>query len=93
MTSLLTRRVARVLGSAAALWIVPASAADLAIRACPDIAQMRPTAVKKVATTGRSSFHRPVVHHEPAPAVRTVDSDRSDVWYRRQFVMLVGIAY
>jgi hypothetical protein len=101
MTNLLSRRAARVLGSAAALWIVPASAADLAIRVCPpDTVEVRSTAGKKIVTA-RPSFYRPVVHHGPAPTVHAAavlrerqNIARSDVWSGRQFVMLVvGIAY
>ena len=81
--------------------MVPASAADLAIRSCPpDTAQVRSTTGKKIVTA-RPSFRQPVVHHERAPAVQTaaVPRDhqniaRRDVWSGRQFVMLVvGISY
>jgi hypothetical protein len=56
------------------------------------------TSGKKALTAGRSLFvQRATVQHDrPASAPRDrQDSDRnySDVWYRRQFVLLVGIAY
>src|SRR5579871_6969280 len=103
MTNLFTCRVAMVVGSAAMLWIVPASAADLAVTACKSVtSEARPATAIKRAQTARQSFvvQRPTgqpdrtTSAQPDPQTGSGERNNSDIWYRRQFVVLmVGVAY
>jgi hypothetical protein len=101
MPYLLNFRMAKIIGPVAMLWIVPASAADLAVTACDSLSGELRSAVtgKKPLTTARiSSALRPAQRDRtasPQPERQAGTSERnySDVWYRRQFVLLVGIAY
>jgi hypothetical protein len=101
MINLFTRRAATIVGSAAMLWIVPASAADLAVTACDSFSGELRSAVtgKKPLTTARiSSALRPAqrgrtASPQPERQASTSERNYSDIWYRRQFVLLVGIAY
>jgi hypothetical protein len=101
MPSLFNFRMAKIIGPVAMLWIVPASAADLAVTACDTFSGEIRSAVtgKKPLTTARiSSALRPAQRERTPvsqPERRAAPSERnySDVWYRRQFVLLVGIAY
>ena len=102
MTSLFICRAARVLGPAAMLWIVPASAADLAITACESVGTEIRSAVsgKKALTAARisSGLHSSVQRDKTASSQRdhhisSGERNNSDVWYRRQFVLVVGVAY
>ena len=95
-------RAARILGPAAALWILPASAADLAVTACAPVGTEIRSAVsgKKALKTARISsvLHSSVQRNKTASPQRdhqTSSGERngSDVWYRRQFVLLVGVSY
>ena len=102
MISLFIRRTAGVLAAAAMLWIVPASAADLGITSClPDAGGMRSlTSGKKALTAARTSrvLHFSAQRDKSASAQRdrqasSGERNNSDIWYRRQFVLLIGVAY
>jgi|ERR1700690_895293 hypothetical protein len=102
MSSLFICRAARIVGPAAMLWIVPASAADLAVTACESVSAEVRSAVsgKKALTTARiASVLRSSVQRDKAASSQgdhpTSSGERntSDVWYRRQFVLLVGVGY
>jgi hypothetical protein len=99
MPYLFNFRMAKIIGPIAMLWIVPASAADLAVTACDSLSGELRSAVtgKKPLTTARiSSALRPVQRDRtssPERQASTSERNYSDVWYRRQFVLLVGIAY
>jgi hypothetical protein len=86
--------------SAVMLWVVPAAAADLAVTAClPDASGARSIASgKKALTVGRPLLvRRSSVQYERSTSAKgdRVGGDKkySDVWYRRQFVLVVGVAY
>jgi hypothetical protein len=101
MTNLFVCRVARVLGSAAVLWIVPASATDFAVTACAsDGTEVRSaTAGKKALMGERYSSVVPPLHGDRIAKfqrhrhARYVDRNYYDTWYRRQFVLMLGVAY
>jgi hypothetical protein len=100
MISPFTRRAAMILGTAAMMSSVPASAADLAITACrPDAGGMRSiVSAKKALTAGRPILvPRTSTEYDRTATVQRdrQDSEKrpADVWYRRQFVLLVGVAY
>jgi hypothetical protein len=101
MTSLFICQAARVLGPAAMLWIVPASAADLAVTACESVSTEVRSAIsgKKALTTARiaSVLHSSVQRDRTASSgdhqISSGERNTSDVWYRRQVVLLVGVAY
>jgi hypothetical protein len=102
MTNLFFCRAARILGPVAVLWVAPASAADLAVTACEPVSTEIRSAVsgKKALTTARTSsvLHSSVQRDKAASSQRdrqasSGERNNSEIWYRRQFVLLVGVAY
>ena len=95
MINSFARQAAIILGSAVMLWIVPASAADLTVSSCrPDAGGMRSlTAGKKALTAGRPLFVSPARYDRIASTPRDGARNYSDAWYRRQFVLLIGVGY
>lgn len=104
MTSHFFSRTAQIIGAVAMLWIVPASAADLAVTACESAGTEIRSAVsgKKALTAARvASILRSAAQREKAASsqrehdrqISTGERNTSDVWYRRQFVLLVGVGF
>jgi hypothetical protein len=102
MIGLFICRAAKVLGPAAMLWIMPASAADLAVTARQSVSTEFRSSVsgKKALTAARTSRvrHFSAQRDKSASAQRdrqasSGERNNSEIWYRRQFVLLVGVAY
>jgi hypothetical protein len=89
-----------MLAAATILWLVPASAADLTVTSPqPNTSGLQSlTSGKKASTAGRPLFvQRAAVQQDRATGAQRDrhDSGRnySDAWYRRQFVLLLGVGY
>ena len=100
MINSFTRQGAIIFGSAAMLWVMPALAADLAVTISqPDASGMRSISSGRKALTAGQPL---LVRSSSIQSERTIsahgdrlagDKKYSDVWYRRQFVLMLGVAY